>query len=412
MASLNLKLTYFNIAGRAEPIRLALHMGGIEFEDERISPEEFRRRKPELPSGQLPILQVGDTVLSQSHAILRYAGRLSGLYPEELLAAAKVDVHLGMMEDVLGSLSATMREPDNAKKMAMREKIATETMPKHLELLANALLQEGGIFFGGNGPNVADLLAMQICNWVSSGVLDGIPTNILETAPTMKHHLARMRNYPKIAEYYAARSTPKLVYFDIPGRAEPIRLAFHLAGVPFTDQRLAREEFAALKPTLPFGQLPVLELGGGAVLSQSQAILKYVGQLGGGLYPREDPLAAAGVDAQMGLVEDVWGRLAATLRAPDDETRMAMRAALCAEGLPPFLNALENALTAAGGEFLGGAGPNVADLMAYQVFNWMSSGILDGIPANYLDDFLALKAHLERLKAYPKIAEYLESRKK
>ena len=36
------RLTYFDFdGGRGEPIRLALHAGGIEFEDHRISFAEF-----------------------------------------------------------------------------------------------------------------------------------------------------------------------------------------------------------------------------------------------------------------------------------------------------------------------------------------------------------------------------------
>jgi hypothetical protein len=40
-----LKLIYFDIAGRAEMIRLALHIGGIEFEDVRVGREEFAANK-------------------------------------------------------------------------------------------------------------------------------------------------------------------------------------------------------------------------------------------------------------------------------------------------------------------------------------------------------------------------------
>ncbi len=35
----------FCAGGRAEAIRLALHVGGVEFEDVRITEEEFRRTK-------------------------------------------------------------------------------------------------------------------------------------------------------------------------------------------------------------------------------------------------------------------------------------------------------------------------------------------------------------------------------
>lgn len=90
-----LKLTYFDMAARAEPIRLALFMDGIEFEDCRILPPEFATLKPTLPSGQLLVLEVDGYVLSQSHAILRYIGNLTGLYPQTVLDAAKCDAAVG-----------------------------------------------------------------------------------------------------------------------------------------------------------------------------------------------------------------------------------------------------------------------------------------------------------------------------
>jgi len=66
-----LKLTYFPGGGRAEAIRLAFFVADIPFEDERITNEQFSKRKGLLPFGQLPILEVDGVVIAQSHAILR-----------------------------------------------------------------------------------------------------------------------------------------------------------------------------------------------------------------------------------------------------------------------------------------------------------------------------------------------------
>ncbi len=41
MAESKIKLYYFNSYGRGYQIRLCLHLGGIEFEDVRLSYEEF-----------------------------------------------------------------------------------------------------------------------------------------------------------------------------------------------------------------------------------------------------------------------------------------------------------------------------------------------------------------------------------
>ena len=45
------------------------------------------------------------------------------------------------------------------------------------------------------------------------------------------------------------RKTYTLIYFDIRGRAEPIRLLFALAGVKYTDKRVSKMEWPELKPS-------------------------------------------------------------------------------------------------------------------------------------------------------------------
>ena len=56
-----------------------------------------------------------------------------------------------------------------------------------------------------------------------------------------------------------AQQLPKLQYFDIHGKAEPMRMLLFKAGAQFTDHRLQREEFAAMKESgaLPSGQVPL-----------------------------------------------------------------------------------------------------------------------------------------------------------
>ena len=52
---------------------------------------------------------------------------------------------------------------------------------------------------------------------------------------------------------------PKLIYFDIYGKAEPIRMMLHHAKVQFEDVRLADEQFYTMKAAgeFPVGQVPV-----------------------------------------------------------------------------------------------------------------------------------------------------------
>merc|ERR1712179_359173 len=51
----------------------------------------------------------------------------------------------------------------------------------------------------------------------------------------------------------------RLTYFPARGRAEISRLILKHAGVKFDDIRLTGEDFAKVKPILPYGSMPVLE---------------------------------------------------------------------------------------------------------------------------------------------------------
>merc|ERR1711982_61281 len=64
------KLTYFNLRGRAEPTRMLLAYGGIEYEDCRVTPgfvdpTEWMALKPKTPYGSLPLLEWNGECLAQ-----------------------------------------------------------------------------------------------------------------------------------------------------------------------------------------------------------------------------------------------------------------------------------------------------------------------------------------------------------
>merc|ERR1719229_325551 len=104
-----LELVYFNAAGRAESIRLALHHGSIPFRDLRINKEAFQKMKKEniFPFGQVPVLFIDGKPLGQSGAIIRYVAKKTKLYPTDPLLAAKVDSFVDFAEDVFYPIGIT-----------------------------------------------------------------------------------------------------------------------------------------------------------------------------------------------------------------------------------------------------------------------------------------------------------------
>ena len=88
--------------------------------------------------------------------------------------------------------------------------------------------------------------------------------------------------------YYSVKTTQyKLSYFNGRALAETSRYLFALAGVEYEDHRypaavngVQSPAFEGVKGSLPFGQVPVLQVGGpsGIVLAQSRAIERYLAQ--------------------------------------------------------------------------------------------------------------------------------------
>ncbi len=202
---------------------------------------------------------------------------------------------------------------------------------------------------------------------------------------------------------------PRLLYFDAPvSRGEECRIALHLAGIDFEDVRIPFAEWPKHKDAMPYGQMPVLELPGQAPLAQCNAILCYVGRLGG-LHPT-DPLQAAQHEALMGHVEDLRGAVSPSLRISDPEEKRKVREALAATTIPRWAEQAEAQLARLGGDgpFVAGAALNVADLKLYMAIRWFASSNVDYVPATIFDAYPRLVRLYDAVRAHPGVRRWLD----
>ena len=172
---------------------------------------------------------------------------------------------------------------------------------------------------------------------------------------------------------------PRLTYFDAPvSRGEECRLALHLAGIDFEDNRISQAEWPALKEQTPYGAVPVLDLPGHPPLAQSNSILVLIGRRHG-LHPSDD-FEAARHEAMMQHVEELRHNVGPTIRMGDAEKKAA-REALVAGFLPAWGRAAERNLTSAA-PFFAGATLHVVDLKLHMAVRWLAGGKVDHIPAS------------------------------
>jgi glutathione S-transferase len=201
----------------------------------------------------------------------------------------------------------------------------------------------------------------------------------------------------------------RLTYFDIDGgRAEPIRIAFHAAGIAFEDKRIGFPEFQEMRAGTPFNSLPVLEIDG-ATVTQSNAISRYIGKQAG-LYPK-DSLQALYCDEALGALEDLTHYIVRTFGRQGDELRQA-REELVNGWLTVYLKGLAQLLIRGGGQYFADQRLTIADLRALVQTRWLRSGSLDHIPADLVDRLAPnLIEHQTRIEAEPVVVSYYAARR-
>ena len=86
-----LHLHYLDMKGLAEPLRLTLRLGRLPFEETVVTYDDVSKMRDAdggagaaIPFGQVPVLEIDGVAFAQSAALLRWAGKRAGLYPDGL----------------------------------------------------------------------------------------------------------------------------------------------------------------------------------------------------------------------------------------------------------------------------------------------------------------------------------------
>ena len=209
---MKITLYYFKIPfWRAEVTRLSLFIADIPFNDYRIEGGEYDEFKKtgKLPNGkiapfkQLPVLDVDGKIFAQTGAIARYCGKLSGLYPkDDDYKSALIDQIIEAAQDINFLVTLSGRDKDPEKKKIARNILAIKHLPKWFQYLENLNSQnDQSVYFVGKDLTIADLAIWRLLGWLTSGLLDGVPMNILESYERLKKLREEIYNHPKVNEW-------------------------------------------------------------------------------------------------------------------------------------------------------------------------------------------------------------------
>lgn len=189
---------------RAECVRLALFMGNVPFEDKRVGYDELYGSGM-LTFGTFPALEVNGRPIAQTHAMAAYVGKLTGYYPDDPWLQAKVDEVFGGLTDATDLVTGTMGIRNPNQKIQTRQSYCQQDgrLTMLLSGLEGLLVQNGGNgLFAGDQVTVADLAVWRAVDWLSCGVLDGIPRNYISSAfPNMWTLYQKIDGLPKVLEW-------------------------------------------------------------------------------------------------------------------------------------------------------------------------------------------------------------------
>eukprot|EP00056_Hartaetosiga_gracilis_P017373 m.7105 g.7105 ORF g.7105 m.7105 type:complete len:205 (+) comp5655_c0_seq1:72-686(+) len=202
MTDSKIVLRYFDIAGRGEPIRIAFHAGNIDFEDQRISFKDYPEVKKTLVLGYLPELVVDGVVFTQYAAMVRYAGRLSNLYPIDPIKQLQADEIIEIAQELLYKAP---KSDDEEEKKALREKFAATTLKKTFEYVESRIKRFGDKYIAGEDFTIADLTFIGIVRMIETGNYDYIPKEYLNDFDVLLAWYKRAQSHDVNTSYYASK---------------------------------------------------------------------------------------------------------------------------------------------------------------------------------------------------------------
>jgi glutathione S-transferase len=162
----------------------------------------------------------------------------------------------------------------------------------------------------------------------------------------------------------------KLTYFNGRGRAEVIRFIFAAAGQPYQDNRVEFANWPALKPSTPFGKLPVLEIINSKTIkiSQSMTIARYLARefkLAG-----SNSLEAAMADMYADQLVDLFNEMLKSHFEKDEAKKKELSEKFNKETLPNTLSKFEAQLAGNNGH-LAGKELTYADVILFSFFQYL-----------------------------------------
>lgn len=200
-------------------------------------------------------------------------------------------------------------------------------------------------------------------------------------------------------------STYQLTYFPCEAKGELIRFILAQTNTDYKDVRISNDEWEALKPTTPFGCIPILEVDGDT-LAGSGPIARYLAEkldLAG-----SNDIENAKIAGIKDIQNDIVKKLLPAFFEEDETKKQAMKKEVIENIIPKYLGIMEKTIkdNHADEGWLFGPKLTYVDLNLYLVVDFMKLFKEDGL----FNWYPGIEKLMKNVSALPNIAEWLKKR--
>jgi glutathione S-transferase len=111
-----------------------------------------------------------------------------GLYPRnDDVLSARIDQFIDICTDINFLISTTAKIENNDLRSQRRKQLFDGDLSRKLNILNKNIMTNDHWMCGSDvGLTIADIAVWRLIGWISSGMLDGIPTTFLENLPNIR----------------------------------------------------------------------------------------------------------------------------------------------------------------------------------------------------------------------------------
>ncbi len=209
-------LLYFDIRGRAQPIRMLLSYLNVDFSDRQVTMQEWESVRSTTPFKRMPVYTDADAEIPESFAIMNYLGRKYDLCGHSAAERIRCDVTTEAWRDYgnrIANVFGALSESEEARQRFLKEEqpvLLADLEKYYLENEARAS------YWAGDSLTICDFVAFHSID----GVMRQFPS-LLGSYGALERFHEFFAALPGIQAYLESPRRPAALFYGPKGKIYP-----------------------------------------------------------------------------------------------------------------------------------------------------------------------------------------------